>query len=42
MTFYTRRGDVFSVACAIISLLLLAASFVPANWGKQSEQSGEF
>lgn len=41
MTFYTRRGDVFAIACAIVSLLLLAASLVTANWTKGREQSDE-
>ncbi|MEK6300008.1 MAG: apolipoprotein N-acyltransferase [Acidobacteriota bacterium] len=29
VTFYTRRGDVFVIACAFASLLLLGASLVP-------------
>ena len=29
MTFYTRHGDVFAIACAIASLILIAASFIP-------------
>ncbi len=41
MTFYTRRGDVFAIACAIVSLLLLGASLVPVNWTKGREQSDE-
>ena len=29
MTFYTRRGDVFVIACAVVSLALFVASLVP-------------
>jgi len=29
VTFYTRRGDVFALACAVLSLFLLGASAVP-------------
>jgi apolipoprotein N-acyltransferase len=36
LTFYTRHGDVFVIACAVASLLLLAASLVPARSEKGS------
>lgn len=29
LTFYTRHGDVFAVACTILSLLAVGASFIP-------------
>jgi apolipoprotein N-acyltransferase len=29
LTFYTRHGDLFAVACAILSVLLVGASFIP-------------
>jgi apolipoprotein N-acyltransferase len=29
LTFYTRHGDVFAVACAILSVLAVGASFIP-------------
>src|SRR5437868_1303349 len=29
LTFYTRHGDLFAVACAILSVLLVGAAFIP-------------
>lgn len=29
LTFYTRHGDVFAIVCAVASLILIAASFIP-------------
>src|SRR2546423_10697902 len=29
LTFYTRHGDLFAVACAILSVLLVGTSFIP-------------
>ncbi|HSE96950.1 MAG TPA: apolipoprotein N-acyltransferase, partial [Blastocatellia bacterium] len=37
LTFYTRHGDVFAVACAALGLLFVAASIAPAYW-KRDEQ----
>lgn len=34
-TFYTRHGDLFAVACAALSALLLALAFVPEDWKKR-------
>ncbi|MFY9609200.1 MAG: apolipoprotein N-acyltransferase, partial [Blastocatellia bacterium] len=42
ITFYTRRGDVFAIACAIVTLLLLAASLVPMKWRKESDHRAEY
>jgi apolipoprotein N-acyltransferase len=42
MTFYTRRGDLFPIACVIVSLLLLAASLAGMKWRKGSEQSNDY
>ncbi|MEN3334590.1 MAG: apolipoprotein N-acyltransferase [Blastocatellia bacterium] len=29
LTFYTRHGDLFAIACAVASLILIGASFIP-------------
>ena len=29
LTFYTRHGDLFAIACAVASLILIVASFIP-------------
>ena len=34
LTFYTRYGDVFAILCAVGSLLLVAASFLPEKHDK--------
>jgi apolipoprotein N-acyltransferase len=31
MTIYTRYGDVFAVTCAVLSLILMIAAFIPAR-----------
>jgi apolipoprotein N-acyltransferase len=38
VTFYTRRGDVFAIACAVLSLLLLGASIVPERSEEKDER----
>jgi len=35
LTFYTRRGDVFVIACAVASLALFAAALVPVQQQKE-------
>ncbi len=35
ITFYTRHGDVFAVACFSLGLLLAVASFLPEQWGRK-------
>jgi apolipoprotein N-acyltransferase len=42
VTFYTRRGDVFVIACAVVSLLLLGGSLLPERGShtKKAEDSG--
>ena len=34
LTFYTRHGDVFVIACAVLSSLLFVGSLVPLSWKK--------
>jgi apolipoprotein N-acyltransferase len=29
LTFYTRHGDVFAIVCAVASVILIGASFIP-------------
>jgi apolipoprotein N-acyltransferase len=29
LTFYTRHGDLFAITCAVVSLILIGASFIP-------------
>ncbi len=36
MTFYSRRGDVFVIVCAVVSLLLFSASLVPVRSEKKN------
>ena len=36
-TFYTRHGDVFVIACAVLSSLLILAAIVDAWWKRKSE-----
>ncbi|HKQ04161.1 MAG TPA: apolipoprotein N-acyltransferase [Blastocatellia bacterium] len=38
LTFYTRHGDVFAVACAILSLILVGASFIPEKEKVMSDE----
>jgi apolipoprotein N-acyltransferase len=37
ITFYTRHGDVFAVACFSLGLLLAVASFLPEEWGRKKQ-----
>jgi apolipoprotein N-acyltransferase len=37
LTFYTRYGDLFAVACFALSLLMAVASVLPENWKRKKE-----
>ncbi|HXU38878.1 MAG TPA: apolipoprotein N-acyltransferase [Blastocatellia bacterium] len=38
LTFYTRHGDIFVIACAVVSILLLAAAATRAAWEKKHQE----
>lgn len=38
LTFYTRHGDIFVIACAVVSILLLAAAATRRAWEKKHQE----
>src|SRR6266481_4597512 len=38
LTFYTRHGDIFVIACAVVSVLLLVAAATRSVWEKKHQE----